>query len=147
MFLARPEVVDQNISKYTTIGRLPMILIIQLKRFVYQKETNRIEKVQKYISYPERLVIPRNCYSTHEHDGSQPTYRLLGVVYHHGRHAEGGHYTADVRKSFKQDEPWEHFNDTIISRQSMEKVLADRRSDSSAYLLLYQRTSDSKHQL
>lgn len=148
--LSRPERIEESgITKYVTLSRLPMILIIQLKRFVFNQEHGRIEKVNKHIAYPEKLVLPRSCYTmTSQHAGSNPTYRLTAVVYHHGRTAEGGHYTADVRKSFKMDEHWQRINDASIQAVSLEAVLGERRhSDSSAYLLIYQRYKDMKHQL
>lgn len=146
-FLARPEVIDAHLTKYTTISRQPMVLILQLKRIVYNKDTGQPEKVPKFITYPERLLISRSCCTEHSVEDGQPTYRLVAVIYHHGRGADGGHYTADVRKSFKPDEPWQHINDAVISKTSLAQVLADKGSHCSAYLLLYQRTKDSKHQL
>jgi ubiquitin carboxyl-terminal hydrolase 10 len=120
-----------------------MILIFQLKRFVYNKDSAGIEKVGKHISYPEKLVIPRTCYPGE----NRPTYRLTAVVFHHGYSAEGGHYTVDVRKSFKQDELWQRINDANIVSVPLHQVLADRKREASAYLLFYQRMKDSKHDL
>lgn len=143
LYLSRPETISVGLTKSITIGRLPMILIIQLKRFIYNKDSGRIEKVGKYVSYPEKLVIPRAC-----HPGeTRPTYRLFAAVFHHGHSAEGGHYTVDVRKSFKQDELWQRINDANIASVPLEQVLADRKRDASAYLLFYQRMKDSKHDL
>lgn len=146
LFLARPERIEDMV-KYVTISRLPMLLIIQLKRFVYNQDTGHIEKVSKHIAYPEKLVLPPACVHSSGGSGdSSPTYRLTAVIYHHGRHAEGGHYTADVRKSFRMDEPWQRINDAAMQPVPLEAVLGERRhSDASAYLLIYQRYKDTKH--
>lgn len=143
-YLSRSEMIQPGLTKFLTINKLPMILIIQLKRFVYNKEASRIEKVMKYIEYPERLVIGKNVCSSFNVESGQPTYRLFSVVYHHGRQAGGGHYTADVRKSFKQDDPWMRINDINIGKVSLDQVLKDKHSDRTAYLLFYQRVKDVK---
>lgn len=72
------------------------------------------------------------------------------VVYHHGRHATGGHYTVDV---LRQDgSSWIHIDDTIFNSITPEQVYMSENSrgqttasswaqkghDGLAYLLFYQ---------
>lgn len=142
--LSKAELIDGgSLKKYVTIDRLPMILIVQMKRFIFSN--GRIEKVSKHVAYPEKLVIPSATIGDNRSiDHASPTYRLVSVVYHHGMYAEGGHYTAHVRKSFSLQEDWQHINDGQIKPASMETVLSDKGGDMTAYLLFYQRTKDSK---
>jgi len=49
-----------------------------------------------------------------------PKYRLIGVVYHHGKNASGGHYTVDVRR--QEGREWIRLDDTIIRRVRSEDV-------------------------
>ncbi|CAG8828095.1 3042_t:CDS:2, partial [Dentiscutata erythropus] len=46
-------------------------------------------------------------------------YQLFGVVYHHGKSATGGHYTADI---LRYDDEWLHVDDTTITQISAEEV-------------------------
>lgn len=142
-FLSRPESIEGGLTKRICLDILPKVLVIQLKRFVFNQRSMKIEKVSKYVTYPERLVIDKALYPT---KGNQPTYRLFAVVSHHGRHAGGGHYTAEVRKSFQHDEHWQRMNDSNITKVTLEQVLAEK-SDSTPYLLFYQKTKDLKHPL
>jgi ubiquitin carboxyl-terminal hydrolase 10 len=143
-FLSRPESINSgSITKRITLDTLPMILVIQLKRFVFRN--GKSEKICKFVSYPERLLLDKRIYtqSPQEIASGLPSYRLFAVVNHHGRMSTGGHYTVDVRKSFKQDEFWLRINDTFINRISLEQVLRERH-EANAYLLFYQKTKDFK---
>ncbi len=74
----------------------------------------------------------------------RPRYRLFGIVYHHGRHASGGHYTVDV---LRQDgHSWLHIDDTLFHPIPAEHVVRNAASankdhghDGLAYLLFYRR--------
>ena len=52
--------------------------------------------------------------------GTLPKYRLIGVVYHHGNNASGGHYTVDVRRQDGRE--WIRLDDTLIRRVRSEDV-------------------------
>lgn len=145
-FLTRVENIENSLTKRITIDRLPYILVIQMKRFVFKNGSG--EKVSKAISFPEKLILDQRVYhqATPMHTANQPSYRLFAVVNHHGRNSHGGHYTVDVRKSFKQDELWIRLNDTFVNKVPLEQVIGSR-PDASPYLLFYQRTKDYKHNL
>lgn len=138
--MSRPEPIDgEAITKTVTIGTAPPILIIHLKRFYYHAVYG-VEKLGKFIQYPEYLELggaPRGGAK------SDDSYRLFAVIYHHGRTADGGHYTCHVRDLSHPGGaggellPWMYFDDASMTEQSLGTVLADKGSAQSAYLLFY----------
>ncbi|KAJ9519570.1 hypothetical protein QJQ45_000651 [Haematococcus lacustris] len=58
-------------------------------------------------------------------------YQLCATVSHHGKHAAGGHYTADV---LQPEGRWLRFNDAQVDMISLDTVLSEK-----PYLLFYQR--------
>jgi len=64
-------------------------------------------------------VFPRQKRSVYAH-GGLPKYRLISVVYHHGKNASGGHYTVDVRRQDGRE--WIRLDDTVIRRVRSEEV-------------------------
>lgn len=182
---------DVMAKKQTFIDQLPNVLLIQLKRFSYQLENEKIsktlantsdasttslslesdnkassmlggiEKLRKKIKYNSTLIIPQECLSSYikkqqqqqPANGPPKSYKLTGVIYHHGVSAEGGHYTCDVlRKSSvfdshdessgkANDQEWIRIDDTSVSFIEKEDVLEGGAEESTktAYILLYQR--------
>ena len=112
-------------TKQVFIETLPSVLILHLKRFHYDSTTKRAEKIWKKVGYPLDLEIPkevfpasvRNKYAAH---GGLPRYRLAGVIYHHGKYANGGHYTVDIRR--QDGKEWIRLDDTLIRRIRSEDV-------------------------
>ncbi|ODV84076.1 hypothetical protein CANARDRAFT_181984, partial [[Candida] arabinofermentans NRRL YB-2248] len=107
----------------------------------------RIEKLHKIVEYSHQLRLPVSCVSSQVNE--EPKYKLIGVVYHHGRTAEGGHYTVDVLDSSdlkaKNDE-WIRVDDTQVSVISSDMVIengihggSNLDNSKSAYILMYQR--------
>ena len=112
-------------TKQVFIETLPPVLILHLKRFHYDNTTKRAEKIWKKVGYPLELEIPkevfpmsaRNKFAAH---GGLPRYRLTGVIYHHGKNANGGHYTVDIRR--QDGKEWIRLDDTLIRRVRNEDV-------------------------
>ena len=112
-------------TKQVFIETLPPVLILHLKRFEYNSATKRAEKIWKKVGYPLELEIPkevfqpsaRNRFAAH---GGLPKYRLTGVIYHHGKNANGGHYTVDIRRQDGRE--WIRIDDTLIRRIRSEDV-------------------------
>lgn len=143
--------------KQTFIDSLPPVLILQLKRFSYQLEkrdnvfeeeeenanekevpaVGTIEKVMKNVQYGLDLTVPAECLSAAVRGVEKRDYQLIGVIYHHGRNAEGGHYTCDV---LRDENRWIRIDDTAVEAIAAEAVTAkpDAR-DKSAYILMYHR--------
>ncbi|KAL8719104.1 MAG: hypothetical protein Q9225_003839 [Loekoesia sp. 1 TL-2023] len=113
-------------TKQVTIETLPLVLILHLKRFQYDN-TGGTQKIWKKVGYPLDLEIPKEVFPQHKRSGilahgGLPKYRLIGVVYHHGKSASGGHYTVDVRR--QDGNEWIRLDDTVIRRVRSEDVAA-----------------------
>ncbi|KAL8805785.1 MAG: hypothetical protein Q9200_005285 [Gallowayella weberi] len=111
-------------TKQVTIETLPQVLILHLKRFQYDN-AGGTQKIWKKVGYPLDLEIPKEVFAQHKRGGilahgGLPRYRLIGVVYHHGRNASGGHYTVDVRR--QDGKEWVRLDDTVIRRVRSEEV-------------------------
>ena len=111
-------------TKQVSIETLPRVLILHLKRFQYDN-AGGTQKIWKKVGYPLDLEIPKEVFPQHKRGGlvahgGLPRYRLIGVVYHHGKNASGGHYTVDVRRQEGQE--WIRLDDTIIKRIRKEDV-------------------------
>ncbi|KAK6464916.1 hypothetical protein DFJ63DRAFT_285159 [Scheffersomyces coipomensis] len=144
-FKASKQDKEIQIKKQTFIDKLPQVLIIHLKRFSFLKEKDvGIEKLRKRVDYNHDLNIPTNILSNKglsEEMGN--IYRLIGVVYHHGSSAEGGHYTCDVLKksnTITNKVEWVRIDDTLIKTISEDEVLGGPEENiKNAYILLYER--------
>jgi ubiquitin C-terminal hydrolase len=72
-------------SKQMSFAELPLVLILQLKRFAYDPEMNEFYKNSKPISFPKQLVIHPSLLS---HAGVAPTpaertYALTSCMHLH----------------------------------------------------------------
>lgn len=110
--------------KQVFIEEVPPVLILHLKRFQYDN-TGGTQKIWKKIGYPLELELPKEVFSRKKRNELQvanafPKYRLIGVVYHHGKNASGGHYTVDVRRQDGRE--WIRLDDTVIRRVRSEDV-------------------------
>jgi ubiquitin carboxyl-terminal hydrolase 10 len=112
-------------TKQIFIETLPPVLILHLKRFHYDSHTGATQKIWKKVGYPLELDLPREVFPLHQRNafatnGGPPKYRLMGVIYHHGKNASGGHYTVDVRR--QEGLEWIRMDDTVIRRVRSEDV-------------------------
>ncbi|SCU81490.1 LAFA_0C05292g1_1 [Lachancea sp. 'fantastica'] len=141
-------------KKQTFIDKLPQVLLIQLKRFSFINNTDkskivnynaysgRVEKIRRRINYGHELTIPTESIATNTtlYKPGGSTYKLIGVVYHHGLSPSSGHYTCDV---FNENlGKWYRIDD--ISLQELDEMDAvsggEEENDSrTAYILLYQK--------
>ncbi len=98
----------------------------------------RIEKIHKFIKYDHDLTLPKSCISTMVSE--EPNYKLCGVVYHHGRSTENGHYTADVLTSNNE---WIRIDDVNITKITAQDAIADQNAlsniNKTAYILMFQK--------
>ncbi|KAK6480033.1 ubiquitin carboxyl-terminal hydrolase 10 [Huso huso] len=127
-----------EISRRVTLEELPPVLVLHLKRFVYEK-TGGCQKLIKNIEYPVDLEISKDLLSPGVRSKifkGQRSYRLFAVVYHHGNSATGGHYTTDVFHIGLNG--WLRIDDQavkVINQYQVVKQTAER----TAYLLYYRR--------
>ncbi|KAF1810122.1 cysteine proteinase [Eremomyces bilateralis CBS 781.70] len=124
-------------TKQVFIEHLPPVLLLHLKRFSFDRpassptapsDTHGARKIWKSIKYPLDLEIPREVLAPSRRaalgarvGNTGLRYQLVSVVYHHGKHAGGGHYTADVRRQDGKD--WVRIDDTVVRRITAEDVV------------------------
>ncbi|RDW80026.1 hypothetical protein BP6252_04664 [Coleophoma cylindrospora] len=118
-----PKGPNVTATKQVFIETLPPVLILHLKRFQYDN-AGGTQKIWKKVGYPLELEIPKEVFPRQKRSqftlGGLPKYRLIGVVYHHGKNASGGHYTVDVRRQDGRE--WIRLDDTVIRRVRSEEV-------------------------
>lgn len=118
-----PKGPNVTATKQVFIETVPPVLILHLKRFQYDN-AGGTQKIWKKVGYPLELEIPKEVFPRQKRGvyahGSLPRYRLIAVVYHHGKNASGGHYTVDVRRQDGRE--WIRLDDTVIRRVRSEDV-------------------------
>ncbi|KPP73097.1 ubiquitin carboxyl-terminal hydrolase 10-like [Scleropages formosus] len=127
-----------EISRRVTLEELPPVLVLHLKRFVFEK-SGGCQKLVKNVDYPVDLEISRDLLSPGVRSKifkGQRTYRLFAVVYHHGNSATGGHYTTDVFHIGLNG--WLRIDDQTVKVVSQQQVLK-QNAERTAYLLYYRR--------
>jgi len=138
--LTKPETLDGYINaktkteveatKHITIENLPPLLILHLKRFVFDN-IGGIQKLHKFVEYPLVLDLQDELLSTTME--KPPKYQLYAVAYHHGTATTGGHYTCDVLHATGG---WFRIDDTNVTEIAPQKVV-EEKADRVAYLLFY----------
>lgn len=81
-----------------TLEELPPVLILHLKRFLYDK-SGGCQKLMKKVDYSMEIEILKDLISPNAKSRisvTQRFYKLFAVVYHTGKDASGGHYITDV---------------------------------------------------
>lgn len=99
-------------TKQVYIETLPPVLVLHLKRFVYD-DVGGVQKSSKVLGFGPTLEIAESVISPPRRGEVQRRYKLFAVVYHHGRYASGGHYTVDVLRQDRGE--WLHIDDTTWS--------------------------------
>lgn len=147
--LSAPEVVpgvwsasrkaNVDATKQIYVETFPPVLMLHLKRFVYDSQMCDVVKRSKPVAYGTELDIPAEIMSPGRK--ASVRYRLFGgesglgrggfrgrqghaltvVVYHHGTSASGGHYTVAVSRQDKAG--WIHFDDESVTTVPTEQVI------------------------
>lgn len=125
-------------TRKISLETLPPVLILHLKRFIYDKEGGSL-KIDKEVQYHTDLVIGKELLSKSSKKLSQEkrTYKLFAVVYHHGKAVTGGHYTTDVYHDGLNC--WLRIDDQAIKMSKVHDVVR-HDPQRTAYLLYYKRT-------
>lgn len=123
-------------SRRISLEELPLMFIFHLKYFVFDRKGGS-QKLHKEIEIPVDLEIPRDIISNSKVVAlsNMRRYKLHAIVYHHGRHAAGGHYTAAVHHGNPCG--WVHFDDNQIKTINMNEN--KHLEGSVPYLLFYER--------
>ncbi|ORX99735.1 cysteine proteinase [Basidiobolus meristosporus CBS 931.73] len=115
-------------AKKMTVYEAPVVLTIQLKRFLFASST--ASKLAKPMSYPETLDI--NPYVSNNSDPI-PLYKLYAVIVHTGGSCTTGHYYIMVKTPSGS---WYSIDDDKVRQVSQENVLKEK-----AYMLFYVQSS------
>jgi ubiquitin carboxyl-terminal hydrolase 10 len=125
-----PHGKDVRATKQVFIESVPPVLVLHLKRFQFDAASAEgyggTVKIWKKVGYPLEFEFPREVLSRQTRNAilaenaGPPRYRLIAVVYHHGKNASGGHYTVDVRRQDGRE--WIRIDDTVIRRVRDEDV-------------------------
>ncbi|XP_063681091.1 ubiquitin carboxyl-terminal hydrolase 10-B-like [Bolinopsis microptera] len=130
---------DVKCYRRETLESLPPVLILHLKRFIFDDAAKSCQKLLKEIDFNIDMTISDDMMSA---IGTTLTaerrYHLFGVVYHHGSHATGGHYSAMVYHPYIQC--WVNADDDKVVHQDDNAVLK-HIPGRSAYLLFYKRVA------
>uniref|UniRef100_A0A2K5MGD8 ubiquitinyl hydrolase 1 n=1 Tax=Cercocebus atys TaxID=9531 RepID=A0A2K5MGD8_CERAT len=127
---------EVEISRRVTLEKLPPLLVLHLKRFVYKK-TGGCQKLTKNIEYPVDLEISKELLSPgvkNKNFKCHRTHWLVAVVYHHSNSATGGQSTTDVFQIGLNG--WLRIDDQtlkVINQYQVVKPTAEH----TAYLLYY----------
>ena len=109
----------EDFSKSYTINRLPYVLILSLKRFKFNQNSNF--KLRQMITYPLVDFEVGN-------DKMKKKYDLYGVVNHYGS-ISSGHYTAMIKN---KENKWILCNDSSVTTIEENRVM-----NANAYILFY----------
>jgi len=97
--------------KYLSFCNYPRILVILLKRFKYNRDFNKIEKINNFIEFPINLVFDINNNSVSEINNHND-YKLISIILHSG-FPQYGYYFAVINE--QKTNKWYIFNDTEIT--------------------------------
>ncbi|KAI0371656.1 cysteine proteinase [Pilatotrama ljubarskyi] len=134
-------------TQQVLIEALPPVLILHMKRFLYDTKVGDVVKVGKQVSFTPELEISPDLIAAPKRTAQPVRYQLFGVLYHHGPSASGGHYTLDVLHPNRElsDRPrpaWIRIDDELVSDVRPDDVFGGLdRDDRHAYLLFYRRMS------
>jgi len=126
-------------TRSLSVEELPPVLILHLKRFVYDAATGGVQKIMKAVDFPVDLDISKSVLSAECRNATTAKhrqYKLFSVVCHNGREATKGHYVTDVFHTGYST--WLHCDDGIVQPTAEELVLGPGAS-STPYLLFYRR--------
>ncbi|KAJ2556028.1 ubiquitin-specific protease doa4, partial [Coemansia sp. RSA 1933] len=115
-------------SKQLLVSRLPLVLIVHLKRFLTIGHFR--EKLETNVLVPTRnLYMDRYAIQGAGQTTNATSYNLYGVANHFGT-MSGGHYTASVFSGLRGQ--WNYFDDTRVSIIPENNVTSP-----AAYLLFF----------
>ncbi|KAJ7172374.1 hypothetical protein C8R46DRAFT_1348809 [Mycena filopes] len=101
----------------------PLVLLIQLKRFLYDQRGEVASKLEQEVQFPTTLDVGEYLAAS---PGSPVLYDLFGIVFHIGASTASGHYFACVQKNAT----WHRYNDDMV-----EEIAGPPTND--AYILMY----------
>jgi len=104
----------QNVYKRLVYWSLPEIMVIDIKRFEYNPQTDSFIKNQSNIKIPIENVSFSKYVEGYNKDSY--VYDLYGICNHHGDE-KFGHYTSTIKTA---DSRWFNFNDSVVKEISIK---------------------------
>ncbi|EAQ85758.1 hypothetical protein CHGG_07011 [Chaetomium globosum CBS 148.51] len=106
-----PHGKDVRATKQVFIESVPPVLVLHLKRFQFDAEGyGGTVKIWKKIGYPLEFEFPREVLSRQTRNNilagnsGAPRYRLISVIYHHGKNASGRVRNEDVAEGGAEED-------------------------------------------
>ncbi|UJR20803.1 hypothetical protein I4U23_023916 [Adineta vaga] len=119
--------------KRYTLHKASKILLINLKRFEFGKNSHKLSHL---VRYPERLNV--KSYMSEENSNDQSlNYRLYAVLVHVGSSMHSGHYYSYVRSPNNR---WYKADDTTMTQCDLNQVLTQH----GAYILCYIKETETE---
>lgn len=137
-----------TVKKTTLIKDLPKVLLIQLRRFVYNFKTANREKLNSYLSFPLSIDMSEYCIGSNDEK-----YVLTGFILHSGN-ADCGHFHyVGYNRELKE---WIDYNDSITFLYQIANLEQDAfgsniassndsdsiMRDQCAYILIYEKVEN-----
>ncbi|KAH9991181.1 hypothetical protein BJV77DRAFT_963013 [Russula vinacea] len=120
-------------SQQVLIEALPSVLVLHLKRFLYDNATNGIFKISKSVQFGPELEIPPEIMASVDGKSPEPVhYKLYGVLYHRGASTGSRHYTVDVlhpNGDSGDGKAWLHVDDETVGAVGHRSSDNERESD------------------
>jgi len=133
----------QEAEKRMKIKKSPNVLALHLKRFKYQEDVGRFQKLGYRVVFPFSL---RLFNTSSESSNADRSYRLRAIVVHIGQALHHGHYVALIRSG----EKWLLFDDDSVSQLDegeIQKYYGDTPGHGSGYVLFYEAQDLDVHSL
>jgi len=116
-------------TKKIDIWKMPPVLVVQLKRFKFDKRKRDFAKIKSLIKVPMQVDLTKYVSSPRQ---EEQIYEMVCVANHHGSYGHG-HYTASCwhpveKKFFKYDDT------KVVEHSSSSRVITE-----DAYILVLQR--------
>jgi len=158
-YISRPQSVQVSSSgpgkasqqATTLIEALPSVLVLHLKRFLYDAATGGVVKIDKPVQFSRELEIPQDIMAHAAGRPPPPRYSLCGVLCHQGKSASKGHHTVYVlhpNAHCGNAETWLHIDDETVSTVNHEDVFRrqynERADERHAYMLFYHRVASAE---
>lgn len=127
---------EVDAMRRTTLEKLPQVLILHLKRFVYDKNGG-CKKLMNAIHIPHQLQLDRKLMSKERPPSKLRTYQLFAVLSHSGERTDKGHYVTDAYHPAGR--MWLRCDDDNVTPIAQGELLRFDNSSLVPYLLFYKR--------
>ena len=127
-----------KLKKSLMISSLPNILVIHLKKMIYNNK-GELEKINSKYDFPLELNIKNYSKENNKVNEDYYKYNLRGINIHKGT-ATGGHYISLIQTS-KENNNWFLFDDSSVKEYDFnlyEEEFNKKDKSDSAYILFYE---------